>query len=63
MVSLLLPGPDLNGVAGEEGGQCGAGDRPTVGLILVRQPRGEDEKEPRCEDHQSSAVLGSDVEF
>ena len=39
------------------------GDRPTVGLILVRQPRGEDEKEARCEDHQLSEVLGIDVEL
>ena len=47
---------------GEEGGQCGAGDRPTVGHILVRQPQGEDEKEARSWDHQSSEVRGRDVE-
>ena len=51
----------LDVVAGEEGGQWCSGDRPTVGLILVQQPRGEDERKARCEDQQFE-VLGSDVE-
>ena len=38
-----------------------SGDRPTVGLILVQQPRGEDERKARCEDQQFE-VLGIDVE-
>ena len=53
----------LAGVAGEEGGQGSSGDPPTVGLILVQQPRGEDEKEARCGEHQLSEVLGIDVEL
>ena len=51
----------LDVVAGEEGGQWCSGDRPTVGLILVQQPRGEDERKARCEDQQFE-VLGIDVE-
>jgi len=52
----------LAGVAGEEGGQGGFGDPLTVGLILVQQPRGEDEKEARCGDHHWLEVLDIDVE-
>ena len=51
----------LDVVAGEEGGQWCSGDRRTVGLILVQQPRGEDERKARCED-QPFKVLGIDVE-
>ena len=52
----------LAGVAGEEGGQGGFGDPLTVGLILVQQPRGEDEKEARCGDHHWLEVLNIDAE-
>ena len=52
----------LTGVAGEEGGQGGFGDPLTVDLILVQQPRGEDEKEARCWDHHWLEVLDIDVE-
>ena len=45
-----------------EGGQGGFGDPLTVGLILVQQPRGEDEKEARCGDHHWLEVLDIDVE-
>ena len=48
--------------AGEEGGQGGFGDPLTVGLILVQQRRGEDEKEARCGDHHWLEVLDIDVE-
>ena len=54
---------DFHRVAGEEGGQGSSGDPPTVGLILVQQPRGEDEKEARCGEHQLSEVLGIDAEL
>ena len=47
----------------KEGDQGGAGDRPTVGLVLVHQPRGENEKKARCWDHRSSEVLDVDVEL
>ena len=51
------------------GWSCRGGGRPrrfgdprTVGLILVQQPRGEDEKEARCGDHHWLEVLDIDVE-
>ena len=38
-----------------------AGDRPTVGFVLVHQPRGENEKKARGWDHLSIEVLVVDV--
>ena len=45
----------------KEGDQGGTGDRPTVGLVLVHQPRGENEKKARGWDHHSSEALVIDV--
>ena len=39
----------------------GTGDRPTVGFVLVHQPRGENEKKARGWDHLSIEVLVVDV--
>ena len=44
------------------GGQGGPGDPPTVGLILVQQPRGEDKKKARCWDYHWLEVREIDVE-
>ena len=46
----------------EEGGKDGPGDPPTVGHILVQQPRGADEKRARCWDDHWLEVRGNDVE-
>ena len=46
----------------EEGGKGGPGDPPTVGHILVQQPRGADEKRARCWDDHRLEVRGNDVE-
>ena len=46
----------------EEGGKGGPGDPPTVGHILVQQPRGADEKRARCWDDHWLEVRGNDVE-
>ena len=43
------------------GYQGGTGDRPTAGLVLVHQPRGENEKKARGWDHLPSEVLVVDV--
>ena len=45
----------------KEGDQGGTGDRPTVGFVLVHQPRGENEKKARGWDHLSIEVLVVDV--
>ena len=52
-----------SGVITMEGDPDGTGDRPTVGLALVHQPRGEEEKKTKCWDHQFSEVLDIDVEL
>ena len=51
----------LDVVAGEEGGPWCSGDQPTVGLILVQQPRGEDERKAgvRISSLKCSALMWS----
>ena len=49
-------------VAREEGGQGAPGDPPTVGHVLVQQPRGADEKRARCWDYHGFDVRDGDVE-
>ena len=41
----------------------GIGDQPTVGPMLVLQPRGEDEKEAKVWDHHAGEELVIDVEI
>ena len=48
-----------NEVALWRGGRPAAGDRPTVGHVLVRQPRGENEKIARGWDHRGCWLLWS----